>query len=352
MKSQITKTLFAVVSLFAGVLACSLPSGKPQDVPTQIAAPATQEAIPTETQSAPPTEIPAQSKHQVVPVALPTERSSHAGDYDSSTTASKKSSAGGDRFTFGRFERPFNANTMDKYFPHLDIVDTFVYQDDTWIYGQVIIKGSNDSSSPTDKYAMELDLDLDGKGDWLILTTTPTSKEWSVDGVKAFQDANKSVGDFSPMFTDKDATSGDGFEKLVFDQGTGDDPDTAWSRISRNDPNTIEIAVKRSVLGNPQRYLINTWAGTTLLDPKLFDLNDHFTQEQAGAADPGLELFYPIKAVYEIDNSCRMAVGFQPTGKEPGLCEVYVPPQPEVAEPGATPQKPCIPSITHVGGCQ
>ena len=31
----------------------------------------------------------------------------------------------------GVFERPFNANTMDVYFLYLDIVDTFVYQDNT-----------------------------------------------------------------------------------------------------------------------------------------------------------------------------------------------------------------------------
>jgi hypothetical protein len=42
-------------------------------------------------------------------------------------------------------------------------------------------------------------------------------------------------------------------------------------------------------------------------------------------ADAGLEFYYPIKAVHEIDNSCRMAVGFQPTGLEPGLCEVFIP---------------------------
>ena len=194
--------------------------------------------------------------------------------------------------------------------PHLDIVDTFVYQDATWIYGKVIIKGSSSNNSPADKYAMELDLDRDGKGDWLIIATTPASTDWSVDGVQVYQDANKDVGNLAAMFTDEKAI-GDGFEKLAFDQGTGDDPDTAWARISPEDPNTIELSVKRSVLGNPEKYLINMWAGTSLLDPALFDINDHFTHEQAGAADPGLELYYPIKAVYEIDNSCRMAVGFK-----------------------------------------
>jgi len=354
MKSQTTKTLFAIISLTVSILACSFPSAKPQDIPTQppVSPPTQQEASPTETPSAPPTELPIQ--HQAVPVALPVERSSHAGDYDSSTSASKKSSAGGDRFTFGRLERPFNTKTMDKYFPSLDIVDTLVYQDETWIYGTLTIKAYESSNSLTEKYAMELDVDRDGKGDWLIVATTPASTDWSVDGVQAYQDANKDVGSLSAMFTDEKAT-GDGFEKLAFDQGKGDDPDTAWARISPDNPNTIELSIKRSILGNPEKYLINMWAGTSLLDPALFDLNDHFTHEKAGAADPGLELYYPIKEVYEIDNSCRMAVGFKPSGNEPGLCEVYVPQ--EVSEPSepsepTIPRQPCIPSITHVGGCQ
>jgi hypothetical protein len=96
----------------------------------------------------------------------------------------------------------------------------------------------------------------------------------------------------------------------------------------------VEISVKRSVLGNPEKYLINMWAGTSLLDPALFDLNDHFTHEQAGAADRGYEVYYPIKAVYEVDNSCRMAVGFQPTA-EPAVQaqrrKIRLPPCPDPA---------------------
>lgn len=297
------------------MLACSLPS----TVPTEIATAVTEEA-PTEIITATETVI----QHEIIPVNLPNERNSHAGDFDSSTTADKKSAAGGDRFTFGRFERPFNANTMDTYFPEIDIVDTMVYQDETWIYGKITVKG-NETQTLNGKYALELDLDLDGKGDWLVIANSPTSTDWSVAGVQVYQDENHGVGDLSAMYTDENAASTDGFEKLVFDQGQGEDADSAWVRISPSDLNTIEISVKRSVLGNPEKYLINMWAGHSLLTPGLFDINDHFTHEQAGEADPGLEIFYPIKEVAEIDNSCRMAVGFQPTGFEPGLCEVFVP---------------------------
>jgi hypothetical protein len=344
MKSTNFKISFLMTATLIIIQACSLASVQTTEVPlTEVAATSNTEAAPTEVaDSAPPTEIPTQ--HQIIPVNLPADRSSHAGDSDSSILAGKKISAsGGDHFTFGRFERPFNANSMDTYFPSLDIVDTFVFQDETWIYGTIVLKGLDTSKSLASKYAIELDLDRDGKGDWLIVASNPASTDWSVNGVQAYQDANKDVGNITPMFSDEKAT-GDGFERLAFDQGTGDDPDAAWVRVSPNDPNTIELAVKRSMLSNPERYLINMWAGTSLLDPALFDLNDHFTHEQAGAADPGFELYYPIKEVSEIDNSCRMAVGFQSTGEEPGLCETYIP-----KEKGGAGSPACIPSATH--GC-
>ena len=151
------------------------------------------------------------------------------------------------------------------------------------------------------------------------------------------------------MFSDNQST-GDGFETSVFDQGKGNDADSAWARVAPDNPNTVQIALKRSLVGNDDTYLMNMWAGTLIMNPTLFDINDHFTYEQAGAADPGYENYYPIKAVAELDNSCRMAIGFVPTGKEPGLCSTYVPPG---EQPGAAPTAPvCLPSITHVGGCR
>jgi len=188
---------------------------------------------------------------------------------------------------------------------------------------------------------------LNGKGDWLIIGFKPASTEWSVNGVQIFQDANKDVGLNLATLTDEGAvTSGDGFETKVFDQGKGDDSDSAWVRLSPNDANTIDFAIKLSVLGNPTKFLINMWAGTYLIDPALFDINDGFTHEQAGAADAGLPIFYPIKEVAEIDNSCRIAVGFQPTGNEPGLCDMFIP----VVE--GDPIPPISQSTPVPGGCQ
>jgi hypothetical protein len=189
-------------------------------------------------------------------------------------------------------------------------------------------------------------MDLDGKGDWMVTASSPSSTEWTTNGVQVFQDANHDVGATIAMFSDKHATS-DGFETKVFDQGQGSDPDTAWLRVTPDNPNMVQIALKRSLVGNDDTYMMNMWAGNSLMDPALFDFSDHFTYEQAGAADPGFEIYYPIKAVAELDNSCRMAIGFKPTGKEPGLCPTYVP----VEQPGAAPTQ-CVPGIAANNGCR
>jgi hypothetical protein len=290
------------------------------------------DAAPTDVPEAQGTEGPPPIEHKDIPVSLPQTRLNHAGDYDASVTAPNKHVNGGDRFTFGQFERPFNADTMDIYFPYLDIQDTLVYQDDSWIFALITLKGPDASDLLAGNYGVELDTDRNGKGDWLIIAAAPAGTDWTTDGVQVFRDADQSVGAASAMFTDKTG-AGNGFEDLVFDQGQGDDPDAAWVRISPEDANTVQIAIKRSAVGNAEAFLIGMWAGNASLDPSKFDLNDSFTHEAAGEADPGYEVYYPIKAVAELDNSCRMAVGFVPTGQEPGLC------------PSEKPQE-------AVGGCQ
>lgn len=312
-----------MTAMLVFVLACGAPSSNnadPASTAENGSADATEVAQVNE--SVPPTDLPSNNpsvQHAEIPVGLPEKQSGQAGDFDSSNILNSGTLIGGDRFTYGRLERPFNANTMDVYFPEIDIVDTEVFQDDLWIYGRISIKDLAAGSS-TSKYAVELDTDLNGKAEWLVVAEKPASSDWTVNGVRVYQDANKNVGGEFPMLTDSTSSISDGFETVFFDQGTGANPDTAWVRISPANPNIVEFAINRAALSNPATYLINYWAGHDI-DPTKFDLNDSYTHEQAGAADKGLTLYYPIKAIAEIDNSCRMAVGFQPTGQEPGLCD-------------------------------
>ncbi len=335
MYTKNTKTIFTVFCAMIIALACGLPGAAEVTEAPTIIVPSTD--VPATEMSIPPTEI-AAIQHQTIPVSLPAEQSGLAADFDASTVLENGTLIGGDRFTFGRFERPFNANTMDVYFPQIDIVETRVFQDDTWIFGIITVKELNNDSSSTEKYALELDTDLNGKGDWLIIAIKPTSTDWTVTGVQIYKDTNNDVGLEMPTLTDENAVNGDGFETLSFDQGQGEDADSAWVRISPDNANVVEFSVKQSALGNPKKYLINMWAGTSLLDPAIFDHNDQFTHEQAGAADEGLEFFYPVKEVSEIDNSCRMAVGFQPNGSEPGICPM---PQQQPGTPAQSESPSC-----------
>lgn len=319
------RRVVAFIAIFAAMLACNTSESATEAPDVQ---PPTELAVIPDTPTNPPqTEISIQ--HQIFPNHLPQSRSGRAGDQDSSVTADQKRSNGGDRFTFEQFERPFNADTMDVYFPNLDIIETYVYQDDLWIYGTIRVVDRSAVTVAPYRFAMQLDVHLDGKGDWLVLAQNPPSTDWTTDGVQVYFDANKDVGSLTAMTADQ-AAGGDGFEQMVFDQGKGDDPDSAWVRVSPDDANTVEIAVKRYLLGAPVAFMVNMWVGHSTLDPAMFDYDDHYTHEQAGAADPGFPLFYPIKAIHELDNSCRIAVGFQPKGSEPGLCLVAsVPAAPE-----------------------
>ena len=338
MKNRTINPVLAALSMIMVILAC----GSPNATEAPAAQPPTGAIVSvTDTAGPPPTES---IQHQITPVNLPENRSDHAGDYDSSVTAEEKKSNGGDRFTFEQFERPFNAETMDTYFPELDILDAFLYEDQTWVFASIQVKDRSAANSSPYRFAMQVDTEVDGKGDFLVIASNPASTDWTTDGVQVFFDTNSDVGDLTAMFTDEGSTS-DGFETMIFDQGKGDDPDVAWVRVSPLDSNTIEIAIKRSVLGNPAQYMVDLWAGHATLDATLFDYSDQYTHEQAGAADPGFPNFYPIKSVFELDNTCRMAVGFQPTGYEPGVCE-----QPTIP-PGKPGPVACTASQLQIAFC-
>jgi hypothetical protein len=57
----------------------------------------------------------------------------------------------------------------------------------------------------------------------------------------------------------------------------------------------------------------------------MFEFNDHFTYEQAGYPLKEDAKNYPVKAVWGVDNTCRVPSGFTPTGYMPGLCPNYDP---------------------------
>jgi len=305
--------------------ACSQASAPPAtDIPAATGVPA------------PTQDTGAAIEHKSIPGEPPAERSTQGGDQDASIKASKHIVTDGDKFSQGRLERPFNANTMDTYFPQLDIQELNIFEDNDWTYANIALKGVDGDGKLSGIYGIEIDLDQDGRGDWLILASSPSMTVWSTDGVQVWQDTNDDVGNKNVIQSDPPQT-GDGYDLQVFDGGKGDDPDIAWARISPQDANSVQITFKKALLKGDTSYLVGAWAGSDL-NPAWFDLNDRFTHEQAGAADPGYELYYPIKELAEIDNTCRIPVGFASSGNEPGVCTTLQPSGGALPPPVAAPR--------------
>jgi len=304
------------------------PTNAPPSPTTELPTP-TLEPLPLLPSSSPVASV----VHQAKP-GNPSEVLGKGNDQDSSATASQKRASGGDVYSQGNLERPFNANSMDIYYPEIDIQQMGLGEDGQWIYTTITLKGADKNNKFSGTYALEIDVDLDGRGDFLILATNPAAGDWSTDGVQALIDSNDDVGNHLIPGSDPPQT-GDGYDKLIFNQGIGDDPDVAWSRVSPDDPNSIQIAVKKSLF-NDIAYLWGVWAAKNLT-PGSFDLNDHFTFAEAGSPDVGYDIYYPIKALSEVDNTCRLPAGFQPSGTEPALCSA------------AAPEDACSPPP---GGCQ
>ena len=250
-------------------------------------------------------------------------------DQESDRSAPEKQAYGGDEYNLGRYERPFDQDMS--YIPAVDIYQANLFRDEDndWVYTIIRLKESPIILPDMQfSYGIELDLDIDGRGDILIWTAMPQSEEWSFDGVSVWKDLNESVGGKTPMRSDP-PPGGDGYEANIFESGMGEDPDLAWSRINPENNNFIEIAFKKELLDNneaddkTEKFLWAAWADVGMKQLDLFDHNDHFTKEEAGSPLRSEEDYYPLKAVYSMDNTCRAASGFTPKGNEPGLCPTY-----------------------------
>lgn len=267
--------------------------------------------------------------HLMTPGEPPAGMLSEITDRDSSEYAPEHRTIGGENFSVNFFERPFNANTMDVYFPDLDITRTKLSRDDNWVFVNIKLVGPNPAGGFLGVYGAEIDLNVDGRGDVLVMASKPGTA-WSTDGVRAWLDGNHDVGGPTPVQSDTPPVSSDGYENLVFDQGVGADPDTAWSRVSPADPNSVQIAFKRALINDDDIFTWGAWTmNESMLHPEWFDYNDHFTAAEAGSPLTESQ-YYPLKALAELDNTCRWGVGFTPTGSEPGVCPVPPTPTPEL----------------------
>jgi hypothetical protein len=344
--NKIYSILSVLLVLALASLACSFPGAASQTVataaPTQASALST--PIPTANSQPAPTGtetvVPTATEPAATPIPSQTATVAHLSrpgtppgygpyifDSNSSLTASLHRPQGGDYLNINLFERPFNANTQDTYFPQADILQTAMFNGNPWVYGSITLKGADPAANQLNaSYALELDLNLDGRGDLLVVANNPAQGDWSTDGVQVFQDPDNDVGGNAPIQSEA-LPAGNGYEQKVFDAGQGADPDLAWARVDPAKPNVVWFAFKSSLINNDAKWLWGAWAQFGGLHPELFDYDDHFTLAQAGYPIPG-NTNYPLKALAQLDNTCRWAVGFTPTGSEPGLCPLPATPTP------------------------
>ncbi len=312
---------FAPVLVLLTMVACIFPSvtATPAGDSTIPSEPLqTSEPLETSTSSTPTATI----THLATPGAGAGAESS-IGDTISGDTAQQgvpNEPPGGDMYLYNLYERPFNALTQDVFFPDLDIRTAQLGLESPWMYVTIQLYGLDPATGAlAGHYGIEIDLDVDGRGEWLIMADAPLSDDWSVVGVRAWNDTNSNVGQAVACYADPPQTT-DSYDLLYFDQGVGNDPDAAWARYVGGTPPAVQIAFKHSMIGLDNKFMWGVWADQGVNQPEWFDYHDHFTYDEAGAPFSYLTAYYPIKAIAELDNTCRMAYGFTLVGNEPCLC--------------------------------
>lgn len=235
-------------------------------------------------------------------------------------SADEKRAVTGDNYSENLFERPFTAGDM-QFQPWLDIQQAALSQDARFYYFTIElyqVDSTNDSLNGA--YGVELDVDKDGRGDFLVWAFFPRADRWTTQRVVLLSDTNEDVGGPNPMLSDAVWKEGDGYETRLFvGQKFGDDPDAAWVRVDPRDPASVQIAIKKDAIDAPTTFLWSAWADGGLKAPAALDYNDAIAQVKAGSPLIDDE-DYPLKLVRSVDNTCRKAFNFDLVGDIPGTC--------------------------------
>jgi hypothetical protein len=229
----------------------------------------------------------------------------------------------GDHFDYNLYERPLTADEM-AYVAYLDIAPgAELSLAPPWVYVTIYLVEEPPAKADA-YYAVELDLDVDGRGDWLIIADSPSSSTWTTNGVRAYLDTNGDIGGKTPFLADPQPQPGDGFEVLFFDQGIGANPDDAWVRLAPAQDPAVQLAFRHELIRQDKTFIWSVWAEGDVANPAWFDYNDHFTVSQAGSPDINSR-HYPLDELSLVDNTCHWVQGIVPRKGMPGLCG-YVPP--------------------------
>jgi hypothetical protein len=310
------KTFAPVIIIVCAMLACNLPAagGLPGAAGAEEATslPAVDEVtatpLPTHTATAAIVHIlaPASEGKSGVPIF----------DVESSVTAAEKRAPYGDSYDINRLERPFLQDMT--YIPDLDIETFSLSHDNDFYYVSIDLIGVDPNNAMGIQYGTELDLNADGYGDYIILGLPPFSTDWTNTNVRVYGDNDHDVSALSAEKSDAPVTT-NGYETLVFDgsNGSNADPDLAWVRINFSDDANVQFSFKKSLAGSSFMYGVIADGG--LKDVAQLDYVDRFTEAEAGSPVKDKK-YYPLGALYAVDNTCREVFGFTPNGYEPMLC--------------------------------
>ena len=247
----------------------------------------------------------------------------------------------GDAYALNVYERPFTPVTQDVFWPDLDIRYARVAREGDWLYALIELHGLRPGDQPlTGEYGLELDLNIDGRGDVLLWARGPWSPTWSTQGVAVYADPNHDVGDAQACASDAPNRASDGYEAVLWRDGQGDLPGAAWVRARLQDGHpTIEFAFPAAWVSREQpMFLWRAWADAQLHDPARMDYHDTFTAEQAGSPYTG----HPhVDAIAQADNTCYTPFGYRPLGIEPCLCRSADPLHPLCPAPPEAPVDGC-----------
>ncbi|NMB56199.1 MAG: hypothetical protein GYA15_16020 [Leptolinea sp.] len=235
-------------------------------------------------------------------------------DQTCAQTVESKKAPGGDEYSNGRFERPFDKDM--KYQPSLDINRSeLIRSTDGWNYFTIFLEAQPETSKAV--YGIELDLNIDGRGDYLIQAAAPVSNTWEETGIKMWWDSDGDVGGQVINRSDPKGYKGSGFESLRVDTSSGKNTGSIWTRLVGSE---IQFALKNELTGGAGgKFTWKPYTDGMGISTTQYDVNDYFLLPAAGSPLLG-ERDYPLKAVYSLDNTCRGLSGLTPSGSEQGVC--------------------------------
>jgi len=224
-----------------------------------------------------------------------------------------------DQWERNYFERPV-AEDMADFYPQLDIVQSEFGADEEWYYNRILLFSDLEDPLVLDGvYALEIDLNLDARGDILILAASPGSypaDEWHSNGVQVWADNNDDVGGPQAVLVDP-RYDGDGYETLLVDSGIGQDPDLAYVKTYSDQPGLVEFAFRISLLDSQDVFEWWVWAMAEDISAAKFDPVD----------------FFPEDSLYAMDNTCGWILGSYPRDL-PNICETISAPTKPVVKDG------------------